>query len=175
MGGWQGDFKAPSMEHTDTARTKSSLESETRESEVGGRIGGVPGQVTFYQQFRGRTLWGSSRLEAGRRPGQGRFCSSQLPKALPALTVPHLLQKLPSLSSCPQVSGGGALSKHTHRYTHTHRHTPCSTYRRSSGGRHKCQLTWGSDEMIHIPPRGADTHAQTHTHTLYPCPPSQHT
>lgn len=62
--------------------------------------------------------------------GQERFCSSQLPKALPAVTAPHLLQKLSSLNSCPQVSGE-ALNKHrdTHAHTdtcthaHTHTHT----------------------------------------------------
>ena len=58
--------------------------------------------------------------------GQGRFCSSQLPKALTALTAPHLLQKLSALNSCLQVSGGRALNKH--RETHTHTHTHCSTY-----------------------------------------------
>ena len=62
--------------------------------------------------------------------GQGRFCSSTLPKALPAVTAPHLLQKLSSLNSYPQVSGGEALNKHrdTHAHTDTHRHTHCSTY-----------------------------------------------
>ena len=44
-------------------------------------------------------VWSGPRrklLAGGREEGlgQGRFCSSQLPKALPAVTAPHLLQKL---------------------------------------------------------------------------------
>ena len=82
-------------------------------------------------------VWSGPRrklLAGGREEGlgQGRFCSSQLPKALPAVTAPHLLQKLSSLNSCPQVSGE-ALNKHrdmhahtdtrTHAHTHTYTHT----------------------------------------------------